>query len=152
MPKITPFLWFDDQAEEAMNHYVSIFRDARVLGVHRAEGGKAVWVSFELEGQQFMGLNAGPRFNFTEAVSFFVSCRSQREVDELWDRLSEGGEKQMCGWLKDKYGLSWQIIPEDLGIMMNDPNPERSKAVAQAMLTMKKIVIEDLRKAYESVP
>ena len=149
MEKITPFLWFDTQAEEAMNHYVSIFRNARVLNVSR-NGGKVMWVTFELDGRQFMGLNAGPRFKFTEAISFFVNCESQAEVDDLWEKLSDGGEKSMCGWLKDKFGVSWQIIPSALGKLMSDPDPRKSGAVMQAMLKMNKIVIADLQKAYDA--
>ena len=148
MQKITPFLWFDGQAEEAMNYYVSIFKNATVLNVSRANG-KVMSVTFELEGQQFMGLNAGPKFKFTEAVSFFVSCETQEEVDELWEKLSAGGEKSRCGWLKDKFGLSWQIIPKALGKLMSDPDPKKSQAVMQAMLKMNKIVIADLQRAYE---
>ena len=148
MPKITPFLWFDGQAEEAMNFYISIFKSAKVLSVNRVDG-KVMSVTFELEGQKFMGLNAGPQFKFTEAISLFVDCETQEEVDELWEKLSEGGSKGRCGWLKDKYGLSWQIIPTALGKLMSDPDPEKSKAVVQAMLKMNKIVIEDLKRAYE---
>lgn len=147
MQKITPFLWFDHQAEEAMNYYVSIFKNARVLSVSRA-GGKVMSVSFELDGQKFMGLNAGPRFKFTEAVSFFVDCENQNEVDELWEKLSAGGEQGRCGWLKDKYGLSWQIIPAALRTLMGDPNPQKSQAVVQAMLGMNKIIVDDLKKAH----
>jgi predicted 3-demethylubiquinone-9 3-methyltransferase (glyoxalase superfamily) len=148
MPKITPFLWFDGQAEEAMNFYISIFKNAKVLSVNRVDG-KVMSVTFELEGQKLMGLNAGPQFRFTEAISLFVDCETQEEVDELWEKLSAGGEKSRCGWLKDKYGLSWQIIPTALGKLMSDPDPEKSKAVVQAMLKMNKIVIEDLKKAYD---
>jgi len=148
MPTITPFLWFDSQAEEAMNFYISIFKNGKVLSVSRADG-KVMSVTFELEGQKFMGLNAGPQFKFTEAISLFVDCETQEEVDELWEKLSVGGEKGRCGWLKDKYGLSWQIIPTALGKLMSDPDPEKSKAVFQAMLKMNKIVIEDLKRAYE---
>jgi predicted 3-demethylubiquinone-9 3-methyltransferase (glyoxalase superfamily) len=148
MPKITPFLWFDGQAEEAMNFYISIFKNAKVLSVNRVDG-KVMSVTFELEGQKLMGLNAGPQFKFTEAISLFVDCETQEEVDELWEKLSAGGEQSRCGWLKDKYGLSWQIIPTALGKLMNDPDPEKSKAVFQAMLKMNKIVIEDLKKAYD---
>jgi predicted 3-demethylubiquinone-9 3-methyltransferase (glyoxalase superfamily) len=148
MPKITPFLWFDGQAEEAMNFYISIFKSAKVLSVNRVDG-KVMSVTFELEGQKFMGLNAGPQFKFTEAISLFVDCETQEEVDELWEKLSAGGEKSRCGWLKDKYGLSWQIIPTALGKLMSDPDPEKSKAVFQAMLKMNKIVIEDLKRAYD---
>ena len=147
MQKITPFLWFDGQAEEAMNFYLSIFKSGKVLNVSRANG-KVMSVTFELEGQQFIGLNAGPLFKFNEAVSFFVSCETQEEVDELWEKLSQGGERSRCGWLKDKFGLSWQIIPRALGKLMNDPDPQKSQAVMQAMLKMNKIVIEDLQKAY----
>jgi predicted 3-demethylubiquinone-9 3-methyltransferase (glyoxalase superfamily) len=148
MSKITPFLWFDGQAEEAMNFYISIFKSAKVLSVNRVDG-KVMSVTFELEGQKFMGLNAGPQFKFTEAISLFVDCETQEEVDELWEKLSAGGEKSRCGWLKDKYGLSWQIIPTALGKAMSDPDPEKSKAVFQAMLKMNKIVIEDLKKVYD---
>jgi predicted 3-demethylubiquinone-9 3-methyltransferase (glyoxalase superfamily) len=148
MPKITPFLWFDGKAEEAMNFYLSIFKNARVLSVSRANG-QVMSVTFELEGQTFMGLNAGPLFKFTEAVSFFVNCENQKEVDELWEKLSAGGGQGRCGWLKDKYGLSWQIIPAALGKLMSDPDPEKSQAVMQTMLKMNKIVIEDLQKAYD---
>jgi predicted 3-demethylubiquinone-9 3-methyltransferase (glyoxalase superfamily) len=148
MPKITPFLWFDGQAEQAMNFYASIFRNAQVLNVSRANG-QVMSVTFELEDQKFMALNAGPEFKFTEAISFFVNCETQEEVDELWEKLSAGGSKGRCGWLKDKFGLSWQIIPKALGRLMNDPDPEKAQAVVQAMLKMNKIVIEDLERAYE---
>jgi predicted 3-demethylubiquinone-9 3-methyltransferase (glyoxalase superfamily) len=150
MKKITPFLWFDTQAEEAMHFYVSIFKNSRVLNVHRANGA-VMMVSFELDGQEFMGLNAGPQFKFTEAVSFYVRCQTQAEVDELWGKLSVGGQDGQCGWLKDKFGLWWQIIPEALPKLMSDPDPRKSHAVVQAMLKMKKIVVADLEKAYESV-
>jgi predicted 3-demethylubiquinone-9 3-methyltransferase (glyoxalase superfamily) len=148
MPKITPFLWFEGQAEEAMNHYLSIFKNGKVLSVNRMNG-KVLTVCFELEGQQFTALNAEPLFKFNEAISFFVNCETQEEVGELWEKLSAGGEKSRCGWLKDKFGLWWQIIPKALGQLMSDPDPEKSKAVMQAMLKMNKIVIADLRKAYE---
>jgi predicted 3-demethylubiquinone-9 3-methyltransferase (glyoxalase superfamily) len=148
MHKITPFLWFDHQAEEAMNYYLSIFKNSKVLSVNRAEG-KVMSVTFELDGQPFMALNAGPHFKFTEAISFFVNCETQQEVDELWEKLSQGGEKSRCGWLKDKFGLSWQIIPTALGKLMHDPNPTKSKAVMNAMLKMNKIVIKDLQEAYD---
>jgi predicted 3-demethylubiquinone-9 3-methyltransferase (glyoxalase superfamily) len=150
MKKITPFLWFDDQAEEAMNFYVSVFKNSKVLGVTPGPNGKAFSVTFELEGQEFMGLNAGPQFKFNEAISFFVDCRTQKEVDELWAKLTaDGGEESMCGWLKDKYGLWWQIIPTALGELLGDPNPEKSQRVMQAMLQMKKIDVAGLRQAYE---
>jgi len=149
MGKITPFLWFDHQAEEAMQYYLSIFKNGRVISVNRVNG-RVLGVTFELDGQQFMGLNAGPKFKFTEAISFFVNCETQAEVDELWEKLSAGGEKSRCGWVKDKYGLSWQVIPAALGKLMSDPNPAKAQAVMQAMLKMNKIVIDDLRKAYEA--
>ena len=147
MHKITPFLWFDQEAEVAMNHYVSIFKNSKVLSVNRMEG-KVMSVTFELDGQRFMGLNAGPQFKFNEAVSFFVDCETQAEVDELWGKLSSGGEKGRCGWLKDKFGLSWQIIPSALGKLMSDPDPRKSQAVLQAMLKMSKIEISELEQAY----
>jgi len=148
MKKITPFLWFDTQAEEAMNHYVSIFKNSKVLNVNRA-GGKVLTVTFELDGQQFIGLNAGPQFKFTEAVSFLVNCETQEEVDDFWDKLSQGGEKGRCGWLKDKFGLSWQIVPSALSRLMSDPNPKKSKAVFEVMMKMNKIEISDLQRAYD---
>jgi len=149
MNKISPFLWFDNQAEEAMNHYLSIFKNSRVLNVSRANG-KVMSVTFELEGQQFMGLNAGPVFRFTEAISFFVNCETQQEVDELWDKLSAGGEPGRCGWLKDKFGLSWQVIPSALRTLITDPDPAKARAVGQAMMQMSKIVIADLKRAHET--
>jgi predicted 3-demethylubiquinone-9 3-methyltransferase (glyoxalase superfamily) len=147
MPTITPFLWFDTQAEEAMNLYLSIFKDGKSLNVSRVNG-KVLTVTFEMLGQKFIGLNAGPHFKFNEAVSFFVDCDTQAEVDELWDKLSEGGSKGQCGWLKDKFGLSWQIVPKALGELMSDPDPIKSKAVLGAMMKMNKIVIDDLKKAH----
>jgi predicted 3-demethylubiquinone-9 3-methyltransferase (glyoxalase superfamily) len=150
MKKITPFLWFDTQAEDAMNFYVSVFKHSKVLGVTPGPNGRAMSVSFELEGQEFIGLNAGPQFKFNEAISFFVDCETQEEVDELWSKLtSDGGEESMCGWLKDKYGLSWQIIPQGLGQMLNDPDPARAQRVMQAMLKMNKIDLAGLEAAYE---
>lgn len=148
MKKITPFLWFDTQAEEAMNFYVSIFKNSKVLGVTPGPNGIAQFVTFELEGQEFMALNAGPQYKFTEAISFFVDCKAQEEVDELWEKLTaDGGEESQCGWLKDKYGLSWQIIPDALGEMLGDPDPEKSQRVMQAMLRMNKINIQQLKDA-----
>lgn len=147
MRTITPFLWFDTQAEDAMNLYLSIFKDGKSLNVTRVNG-KVMTVSFEMLGQKFIGLNAGPHFKFNEAVSFFVSCDTQAEVDELWEKLSEGGSKGQCGWLKDKFGLSWQIIPKALGELMGDPDPIKSQAVMQAMMKMNKIVVDDLKKAH----
>ena len=150
MKKITPFLWFDTQAEEAMNFYVSVFKNSKVLGVTLGPNGIASSVNFELEGQEFVGFNAGPQFKFNEAISFFVDCKTQEEVDELWAKLTaDGGEESMCGWLKDKYGLSWQIVPSTLIEMLNDPNPDKAQRVTQAMFKMRKIIIADLQKAYE---
>jgi predicted 3-demethylubiquinone-9 3-methyltransferase (glyoxalase superfamily) len=150
MKKITPFLWFDKQAEEAMNFYVSVFKNSNVLGVTPGPDGIAQSVNFELEGQEFIGLNAGPQFKFNEAISFLVNCETQAEVDELWDKLTaDGGEESMCGWLKDKYGLSWQIIPTTLGQLLNDPDPEKAGRVMQAMLKMNKIDIQALQQAYD---
>jgi predicted 3-demethylubiquinone-9 3-methyltransferase (glyoxalase superfamily) len=151
MKKITPFLWFDNQAEEAMNFYVSNFKNSKVGSVQRAgPDGPVISVTFQLEGQEFMGLNAGPRFKFTEAISFFVDCKTQDEVDELWEKLTAyGGEESMCGWLKDKYGLWWQIIPSALGEMLGDKDPEKAQRVMQAMLKMNKIDIRGLKDAYD---
>ena len=148
MQKVTPFLWFDHQAEEAANYYVSVFKNSKVTSVNRA-GGRVMTVNFELDGQPFIALNGGPHFKFTEATSFFVNCDSQQEVDALWETLSEGGEKSQCGWLKDKYGLSWQIIPNTLTKLMGDPDPVKARAVLDAMLKMKKIVVADLQQAYD---
>lgn len=151
MNKITPFLWFDTQAEEAMNFYCSIFKNSRVLGVTPGPNGVAQSVNFELEGQEFLGLNAGPHFKFNEAVSFFVNCETQAEVDELWSKLTaDGGEEGQCGWLKDKYGLSWQIIPTTLTRLLSDPDPAKAGRVMQAMLGMRKIDIQGLEQAYEA--
>jgi predicted 3-demethylubiquinone-9 3-methyltransferase (glyoxalase superfamily) len=155
MQKITPFLWFNDQAEEAANFYTSIFKNAKVGRISRyGEGaprpkGTAISVTFQLDGQEFMALNGGPEFTFTPAISLFVNCETQEEVDELWEKLSAGGKKERCGWLKDKYGLSWQIIPSALGQMLQDKDPQKSKRVMNAMLQMDKIEIKTLRQAYE---
>ena len=150
MKKITPFLWFDTQAEEAMNFYISLFKNSKVLGVLRGPDGKAFTVSFELDGQEFMGLNAGPQYKFNEAVSMYVNCDDQAEVDYFWNALTaDGGDESMCGWLKDKYGLSWQIIPKQFGELMGDPNLEKSGRVMQTMLKMRKIIVADLQKAYD---
>src|SRR5215204_3377987 len=150
MQKITPFLWFDNQAEEAMNFYTSIFNDSKVLSVTPGPDGTAMSVTFELQEQEFMALNAGPQFEFNEAVSFLVSCKTQAEVDELWEKLTaDGGEEGRCGWLKDKYGLSWQIIPTALGELMSDPDPEKAGRVMQAMLKMNKIDVPTLQQAYD---
>ena len=155
MQKITPFLWFNDNAEEAMNFYVSIFKNSKIGRVTRygdaGPGPKCTVMSatFQLEGQEFSALNGGPQFKFTEAISFFVNCETQEEVDELWEKLSEGGRKNSCGWLKDKFGLSWQIIPTVLGQLLGDKDPTKSQRVMQAMLQMTKIDINGLKRAYE---
>jgi predicted 3-demethylubiquinone-9 3-methyltransferase (glyoxalase superfamily) len=161
MQKITPFLWFDNKAEEAANFYTSSFKNSKVGAVTRydeagakASGmpkGSAMTVAFQLEGQGFTALNGGPHFRFTEAISFVVNCESQEEVDHYWARLSEGGDEkaQQCGWLKDKYGLSWQIVPTVLIKLLQDKDAEKSKRVMQAMLQMKKIDIKKLKQAYE---
>jgi predicted 3-demethylubiquinone-9 3-methyltransferase (glyoxalase superfamily) len=155
MQKITPFLWFDGKAEEAMNLYVSTFKNSKVMSVTRygeagpGPKGTVMSATFQLEGQEFMALNGGPHFTFTPAISLFVNCETQQEVDELWETLSAGGEKSRCGWLKDKYGLSWQIIPSALGGMLHDKNPEKAKRVMQAMLQMDRIDIAGLKQAYD---
>ncbi len=148
MPKITPFLWFDNNAEEAANFYTSIFKGAKVLNVNRM-GSKVLTITFEIEGQRFTALNGGPMFPFTEAFSIFVSCDTQEEVDEYWNKLLDGGTPSRCGWLKDKYGLSWQIIPQALMELMSDPDPAKSNAVFQAMMKMDKIIVADLEKAHQ---
>ena len=156
MQKITPFLWFNNQAEEAMTFYTAIFKTSKVGEVRRyAEGGSApkgavMSASFQLEGQELIAFNGGPHFSFTPAISLFVNCKTQEEVDELWDKLSEGGEKSQCGWLKDKFGVSWQIIPNALGDMLQDKNAAKSKAVMQAMMQMHKIDIKRLKQAYDA--
>lgn len=154
MQKITPFLWFDGKAEEAMNFYTSIFKNSKVGFVSRyGEGGPGpkgtvMSATFQLDGQDFIALNGGPMFTFSPAISLYVNCVTQAEVDELWDKLSEGGEKQRCGWLKDKFGVSWQIIPTALGELMGDKDPVKSKRVMEAMLKMDKIDIAGLKQAY----
>jgi len=154
MQKITPFLWFDSRAEEAANFYVSIFKNSKIVSVARyGEGapgpkGTVMVVTFQLDGQEFMALNGDPHFTFSPAISFFVNCETQQEVDELWEKLSAGGQKERCGWLKDKYGLSWQIIPSALGRLMGDKDPAKAKRVMQAMLQMTKIDIAGLQRAY----
>jgi predicted 3-demethylubiquinone-9 3-methyltransferase (glyoxalase superfamily) len=155
MQKITPFLWFDDQAEEAMNFYVSVFKDSRIIRVGRyGEGGpgrkgSVMTATFQLLGQEFHALNGGPQFTFSPAISFLVNCETQAEVDHLWDRLSEGGSEQQCGWLKDKFGVSWQIIPSILGKLLGDKDAVRAQRVMKAMLQMKKLDIAGLMRAYE---
>lgn len=157
--KVTPFLWFDDQAEEAAKFYVSLFKNSRILNVtHYTEAGKdvhgrppgsAMTVEFQLEGQRFIALNGGPQFKFTEAISLSVDCKTQEEVDRFWKKLSKGGEEGPCGWLKDKYGLSWQINPTILGELLGDKDAKRAGRVMNAMLKMKKIDIAALKKAYK---
>lgn len=156
MQKIVTFLWFHDQAEEAVNFYTSLFDDAKVTGLSRfpeggmGEPGSVMTISFQLAGQDFIALNGGPQFSFTEATSLYVNCESQQEVDRLWNALTDGGEEQPCGWLKDRYGLSWQIIPTILPRLMEDPDPARAKRVMDAMFTMRKIDIAALQAAYDA--
>jgi predicted 3-demethylubiquinone-9 3-methyltransferase (glyoxalase superfamily) len=156
MKTITPFLWFDAQAEEAANFYASVFPNSKIGKISRygdagpGPKGSVMTIELNLDGQDFIGLNGGPHFKFTEAVSFSIDCKSQEEVDHYWNTLSAGGEEGPCGWLKDKYGLSWQVNPRILGEMLNDPNPAKAKAAMEAMLKMKKIVIADLQKAYDA--
>jgi len=151
--KIIPFFWFDNQAEESANFYIDIFKNSRINNISRygeagpGPKGSVMTVSFELEGQEFTALNGGPQFKFTEAISFYVKCKSQDEVDYFWERLTEGGEEQPCGWLKDRFGVSWQIVPTVLVDMLDDPDPEKSKRVTEAMLKMKKIDIKVLEEA-----
>ncbi|MGO9643173.1 MAG: VOC family protein [Candidatus Bathyarchaeia archaeon] len=159
MQKITPFLWFDDKAEEAANYYVSIFKNSKIGTITRygeevAEisgrpKGTVMVVTFQLDGQEFMALNGGPHFKFSEAISLLVNCETQDELDELWKKLSKGGEEGRCGWLKDKYGLSWQIVPTILGKMMQDKHPEKLERVMNTILKMDKIDIKTLKQAYE---
>jgi predicted 3-demethylubiquinone-9 3-methyltransferase (glyoxalase superfamily) len=154
MQKIVPFLWFDGKAEEAMNFYASIFKNSKIGDVTRygkagpGPEGTVMSATFELEGQKFYALNGGPQFAFTPAISFFVNCETQQEVDELWEKLSAGGQEQPCGWLQDKFGLSWQIIPTILGKLLGDKDPAKAQRVMQAMLQMKKIDIARLKQAY----
>ena len=158
MPRITPFLWFDDQAEEAAKFYTSTFKNSKIRSVTRygdagpGRKGGVMTVEFELDGQPFTALNAGPRFKFTEAISFVVHCKSQKKVDEYWARLTEGGEESMCGWLKDKYGLSWQIVPNALPKLLSQPDKKKAKRVMDAMLQMRKIDIAALEAASEGTP
>ena len=159
LQRITPFLWFDDQAEEAARFYVSIFKDSRITSVVRyddaaakASGrpkGSVMTVAFELDGQPFTALNGGPHFKFTEAISLVVNCETQEEVDHFWKNLSAGGQEVQCGWLKDRFGVSWQVVPTVLSEMLQDKDPEKSKRVMAAMLKMRKISIEGLKHAYE---
>jgi len=154
MQKITPFLWFDNHAEEAANFYVSIFKNSRIVNLSRwgdagpGPKGAVMSVTFELNGQEFMALNGGPTFAFSPAISFFVKCETQQEVDEFWEKLSQGGKKERCGWLKDQFGLSWQIIPNVLGRMLQEKDPRKSQRVMKAMMQMDKIDIQGLQQAY----
>ena len=154
MQKITTFLWFDDDAEEAMKFYTSIFKNSKILSTSRypegspGNAGTLMTGTFQLEGQEFMALNAGPEFKFTEAISLFVNCETQQEVDDLWAKLTaDGGEESQCGWLKDKFGLSWQIIPKQLGEMLGDKDPAKAKRAMEAMLKMRKIDIKTIERA-----
>lgn len=152
--KITPCLWFDGRIEEAVDYYVSVFGDARIVAtMHYGEAGplpkgSVLSMTFELEGQEFMALNGGMRFDYTPAVSFFVSCETQAEVDHFWDKLSAGGQEQQCGWVADKFGLSWQIVPTALGRLLGDEDAEKSQRVMKAMLQMRKLDIAGLERAY----
>jgi predicted 3-demethylubiquinone-9 3-methyltransferase (glyoxalase superfamily) len=152
--QITPFLWFDGNAEEAARFYVSVFKNSKIVTTARygdagpGPKGSVMTVVFSLDGQEFIGLNGGPHFKFTEAVSFSIDCKTQEEVDYYWDRLSAGGEPSQCGWLKDRFGLSWQVNPGVLGEMLGDPDPAKAKRVMEAMLKMKKIDIAALQRAY----
>ena len=155
MQKITPFLWFDSKAEEATNFYVSVFKNSKIVRVTRygeagpGPKGTVMSVIFQLDGQEFFALNGGPQFTFTPAISFLVNCETQQEVNGLWEKLSEGGRKDRCGWLQDKYGLSWQIIPSVLGKMLQDKDPVKANRVMKAMLQMDKIDIKGLQQAYD---
>jgi predicted 3-demethylubiquinone-9 3-methyltransferase (glyoxalase superfamily) len=154
MNKITPFLWFNDNLEEAINFYTAVFKNSSIQRLTRhgkggpGPNGKVMTAAFNLEGQEFMGLNAGPHFKFTEAISFFVNCETQDEVDYYWEKLSEGGNKSQCGWLKDKFGLSWQIVPGILGKLLGDKDPNKAQSVMNAMMQMHKIEISELQQAY----
>ena len=156
MQKITTFLWFNDKAEEAANFYVSLFQNSKIDAISRygdagpGPKGSVMSVNFQLEGQKFIALNGGPHFSFTPAISLFVNCESQQEVDQLWDKLSEGGRKDRCGWLQDKYGLSWQIIPVALMKLMSDPDKQKAGRVMKAMLQMDKIDVQKLEQAAQA--
>jgi predicted 3-demethylubiquinone-9 3-methyltransferase (glyoxalase superfamily) len=156
--KIVPNLWFDTEAEEAASFYVSVFRNARIVGTTRygeagpGPAGTVMTVEFELDGQRFVGINGGPQFTFDEAVSFQITCEDQEEVDHYWERLTEGGEESQCGWLKDRFGLSWQVVPTGMEEVLNDPDPERAKRAMEAMLGMVKLDIAAIRSAADGVP
>jgi len=153
MKKITPFLWFNDNAEEAMDFYISIFKNSKILSISRYSDagpgpkGTVMVGTFELDGERFIALNGGPQFKFTEAISFSVDCETQEEIDYFWEKLSEGGQKSQCGWLKDKFGLSWQVVPSEMGELMNSKEPGKSQRVMQEMLKMSKLDIKKLQEA-----
>jgi predicted 3-demethylubiquinone-9 3-methyltransferase (glyoxalase superfamily) len=155
MQKITPFLWFDGNAEEAMNFYTSIFKNSKVGEIRRCGDagpgpkGSVLTATFQIEGQEFKALNGGPHFKFTPAISFFVNCETQQEVDDFWEKLLAGGKAMQCGWLTDKFGISWQIIPKALGELLGDKDPQKSQRVMKAMMKMIKIDVEGLKRAYE---
>jgi predicted 3-demethylubiquinone-9 3-methyltransferase (glyoxalase superfamily) len=155
MPKITPFLWYDGQAEEAVNFYVSIFKNSKIVSMARygdagpGPKGSVMTAAFQLDGQEFVALNGGPQYKFTPAISFVVNCETQQEVDDLWEKLSAGGRRDRCGWLQDKFGVSWQIVPTILSKLLQDKDPEKSKRVMQAMLQMDKLDIDRLKQASE---
>ncbi len=151
MQKITPFLWFNDNAEEAAKFYISIFKNSSIVRTMPGPNGKVMGISFLLDGQEFQALNGGPQFKFTEAISLFVNAETQHEIDDLWDKLSEGGEQSRCGWLKDKFGLSWQVVPPHLGKLLGDKDPLKSQRVLAAMMKMDKIIIQDLVDAYHQI-
>ncbi|HWP74625.1 MAG TPA: VOC family protein [Methylomirabilota bacterium] len=162
LPKITPFLWFDTEAEEAANFYVSIFKNSRIKGLARYDGdtaqaagrpkGSVMTVQFELDGQDFVALNGGPTFKFTEAISLVVNCETQAEIDHFWQKLSAGGQEVECGWLKDRFGLSWQVVPADIEEMLQDKDLEKPKRVMAAIMKMKKLDMAEMRRAYEGRP
>jgi len=162
LPKITPFLWFDTEAEEAANFYVSIFKNSRIKGLARYDGdtaqaagrpkGSVMTVQFELDGQDFVALNGGPTFKFTEAISLVVNCETQAEIDHFWQKLSDGGQEVECGWLKDRFGLSWQVVPADIEEMLQDKDLEKPKRVMAAIMKMKKLDMAEMRRAYEGRP
>ena len=155
MQKITPFLWFDNNAEEAMNFYISVFKNSKITSITRygeagpGQKGTVMTGIFQIEEQEFYALNGGPNYSFTPAISLFVNCESQQEIDELWEKLSEGGKKDRCGWLTDKFGLSWQIVPSVLGKLLHGPDPEKSNRVMKAMLKMNKLDIRQLQQAFD---
>jgi predicted 3-demethylubiquinone-9 3-methyltransferase (glyoxalase superfamily) len=149
MQKVTPFLWFDGKAEEAMNLYVSLFKNAKIVELHRAgDNGRVMSGTFEIDGVEYHAFNGGPMFTFSPGISMFVNCETQAEVDALWDRLLEGGEAQRCGWLKDRFGLSWQIVPSNLGKRLRDKDPVKAKRVMEAMMQMIKLDMDGIEKAY----